>query len=91
MSLSTSPSIAIINKKRRREPNIAEQGPAGQTERHVTQEEYRNVIQTCRNGIKKDKAQIELNLMRDVKNNTRFYSVMVLRFFVIGILHYSTM
>ena len=37
-------------------------------------EEQKNAIWTCRNGIKKAKAQIELNLVRDVKNNMKgFY------------------
>ena len=39
----------------------------------VAWEEYRGVIQTCRDGIKKAKAQMELNLARDVKNNKGFY------------------
>lgn len=32
-----------------------------------------NVIQTCRDGIWKAKVQMELNLVRDVKNNKGFY------------------
>jgi len=36
-------------------------------------EEQKNAIWTCRNGIKKAKAQIELNLVRDVKNNSKGY------------------
>lgn len=32
-------------------------------------EEYRDAIQTCRDGIRKAKAEMELNLVRDVKNN----------------------
>ena len=35
----------------------------------VTREEYRNAVWTCRDGIRKAKAQMELNLARDVKNN----------------------
>ena len=37
-------------------------------------EEYRGVLQMCRDGIRKAKAQMELNLTRDVKNNKKgFY------------------
>ena len=34
----------------------------------VTCEEYRDAVRTCRCGIRKAKAQAELNLVRDVKN-----------------------
>ena len=40
---------------------------------HVTWEEYRDAIQTCRCGIRKAKAQAELNLERDVINNTKTF------------------
>ena len=40
---------------------------------HVTWEEYRDAIQTCRCGIRKAKAQAELNLVRDVKNNIKTF------------------
>ena len=40
---------------------------------HVTSEEYRDAVQTCRDGIRKAKAQMELNLVRDVKNKKGFY------------------
>ena len=37
-------------------------------------EEYRGFIQRCRDGIRKAKAQMELNLARDMKNNKKgFY------------------
>lgn len=37
-------------------------------------EEYRDTNKMCRNGIRKGKTQLELNLARDAKNNTkRFY------------------
>jgi len=36
---------------------------------HVTWEEYRDAAQTCREGIRKAKAQMELNLVRVIKNN----------------------
>ena len=39
----------------------------------VTWEEYRDVVQTCRRRIRKAKAQVELNLAMDVKNNKTFY------------------
>jgi len=32
-----------------------------------------NDVQTCRDGIRKAGAQMELNLMRDVNNKKRFY------------------
>lgn len=39
---------------------------------HVTQRKYRVAIQTCRDRIRKTKAQMELNLVRNVKNNKGF-------------------
>ena len=39
----------------------------------VTWEEYRDAVWTCRRRIRKTKAQVELNLARDVKNNKTFY------------------
>ena len=45
---------------------------------HVTWEKYRDAIRTCRRGIRKAKAQAELNLARDVKNNRKtFYGYLV--------------
>lgn len=41
----------------------------------VAWEEYRDAIQTCRVGIRKTKAQIELNMERKVKNKKRFYKL----------------
>ena len=38
---------------------------------HVTWEEYRDAVQTCRRGIRRAKAQAELNLVRDLKNKGR--------------------
>ena len=57
---------------------MAEQGPVGQTERKegrdrqwkqgwVAWEEYSDPVWTCRDGIRKAKVQMELNLLRDVK------------------------
>ena len=40
---------------------------------HVTWEEYRDAVRTCRRRIRKAKAQIELNLVRDVKNNKKTF------------------
>ena len=40
-------------------------------QRHVTWGEYRDAVWTCREGIRKAKAQMELNLVRDVKNNKK--------------------
>ena len=37
----------------------------------VAWEEYRDVVCMCRNKIRKAKAQIELNVVRDVKNNKK--------------------
>ena len=36
---------------------------------HVTWKEYRDAVWTCRDGTRKAKAQMELNLARDVNNN----------------------
>lgn len=37
-------------------------------------EEYKDAVQMCRGGIRKAKAQLELSLSRDVKNNKKgFY------------------
>jgi len=35
---------------------------------HITWGEYRDAVRTCREGIRKAKAQMKLNLVRDVKN-----------------------
>ena len=41
----------------------------------VSWEKYRDVAQLCRDGIRKAKAQLKLNLARDTKNNKKaFYS-----------------
>ena len=39
----------------------------------VTWEEYRDAVRTCRRRIRKAKAQVELNLVRDVKNNKKTF------------------
>ncbi|KFZ51573.1 hypothetical protein N338_04103, partial [Podiceps cristatus] len=40
----------------------------------VAWKEYRDAVRNCRDGIRKAKAQMELNLARDVKNNKKgFY------------------
>ena len=40
----------------------------------VSWKEYRAVVRVCRDGIRKAKAQMELNLARDVKDNKKgFY------------------
>ena len=39
----------------------------------VTWEEYSDAVQTCRRRIRKAKAQVELNLARDVKNNKKTF------------------
>jgi len=64
---------------------MAWQGPVGQTEENrrahtgngkkecVAWEEFRDAVWTCRDGIRKAKEQMELNLARDVKNKKRFY------------------
>ena len=38
---------------------------------HITWGEYRDAVRTCREGIRKAKAQMKLNLARDVKNNKK--------------------
>ena len=41
---------------------------------HASWEEYRDAARVCRDGIRKAKAQLELNLARDVKNHKKgFY------------------
>jgi len=42
-------------------------------QRHVTWGEYSDAVQTCGEGIRKAKAQAELNFMRDVKNNKEVF------------------
>jgi len=39
----------------------------------VSWEEYGDTAWLCRDGVKKDKAQLELNLARVAKNNKGFY------------------
>ncbi|KAK4806756.1 hypothetical protein QYF61_005552 [Mycteria americana] len=42
---------------------------------HVSWEEYRDTAREYRDGIRKAKAQLELNWARDVKNSKSFYSL----------------
>ncbi|GAB0205276.1 mitochondrial enolase superfamily member 1 [Grus japonensis] len=37
----------------------------------ATWEEYRNVVRVCRDAMRKAKAQLELNLAKDVKDNKK--------------------
>ena len=40
----------------------------------VSWEQYRDVAQLCRDGVRKAKAQLDMNLTRDMKNNKKgFY------------------
>lgn len=39
----------------------------------MAQEEHRDATQTCRSEIRKAKAQRELKLVRDVKNNKKVH------------------
>ncbi|KFV48258.1 hypothetical protein N328_03880, partial [Gavia stellata] len=39
----------------------------------VSWEEYRDAAQLCRDGVRKAKAQLELNLARDAKNNKKSF------------------
>lgn len=39
----------------------------------VTSEKYRNAFQTCRDGVRKVKAQMRLNSARNVRNNKGIY------------------
>lgn len=59
---------------------MVEQGPIDQTERKkyeqwkqewVDQEEYRDVVQKCRDQIRKAKLQMELNMVKNMKNNKK--------------------
>jgi len=40
----------------------------------VSWEEYRGVVWKCRGGIREAKAQMELNLARNAKNNKRGFN-----------------
>jgi len=40
----------------------------------ATWEEYRNVVRACRGATRKDKAHLELNLTRDVRNKKGFFN-----------------
>ncbi|KFV18186.1 hypothetical protein N340_03027, partial [Tauraco erythrolophus] len=42
-------------------------------QRQVPWKEYRDVSQLCRDGVKKAKVQLELNMTRDAKNNTKSF------------------
>lgn len=37
-----------------------------------TKEEFRNIAWACRDGIRKDKAQLELRFAKDIKGNESF-------------------
>ena len=37
----------------------------------ATWEEYRNAVRTCRDAVRKAKAHLELNLVREVKDNKK--------------------
>jgi len=39
----------------------------------VTQEEYRGLVRSCREEIRKAKAQLELRLVTVVRDNKRFF------------------
>jgi len=39
----------------------------------VSWEEYKDAARLCRDGVRKSKVRLELNLARDTKNNTGFY------------------
>lgn len=39
----------------------------------ATQEDYRNITRICINETRKAKAQLELNLARDIKDNKKFF------------------
>jgi len=43
-------------------------------EGQATCEEYRNVVRVCRDATRKAKAQLELKMARDVKNNKKGFS-----------------
>ena len=45
----------------------------------VTQEEYRDTVQLCRDGVRKAKAHLELNLARDVKGNKKGFYISIKR------------
>lgn len=40
----------------------------------MTQEECRDTVQVCRDGVRKAKAHLELKLARDVKGNIKGFS-----------------
>ena len=55
---------------------MAELGPAGQTEEQeenvqAERTEYKEAAGLCRDGVRKAKVQLELNLTRDAKGNKK--------------------
>ena len=62
----------LVKLKSKREPHG--QWKQGQ----VSWEEYRDTAQLCRDGVRRAKAWLELNLARDAKNNKAgFYRYMI--------------
>jgi len=59
-------------RKKRKLHRQWKQGPA-------SWEEYREAARLCRDGVRKAKAQLELNLARDAKNNKKGFSRYVSR------------
>lgn len=51
----------------------------------MTQEEYRNAVQSCRDGVRKAKANVELNLERYEKgikqDSTNMYHLNILFYY----------
>ena len=83
-------------RKGRHETSIAEPGPAGQPEkqkkthrqwkqRQINSKEYRDAARLSRDGIKKTKAQVELDLTRSAKNKRGFYRYIIWKRKVKGI------
>ncbi|KAK4811175.1 hypothetical protein QYF61_019806 [Mycteria americana] len=65
---------AWMNKKLLAKLRNKKEAYRGWKQGRVTREEYRNTVQTCRDEVRKAKAQLELNLARDVKGNKKgFY------------------
>ena len=40
----------------------------------ATKEEFRNFPQVCRDGVRKDRTQLQLRLIKDIKGNQNFCS-----------------
>ncbi|NXL88334.1 GTF2I factor, partial [Alectura lathami] len=70
--LTAKERIRFVIKKRELLNLTREEVPLDKTVKGAS-EEYKDAVRICRDRIMKAKAQMELNLVRDVKNNKGFY------------------